>query len=308
MGSTLSEPASARGWGHPPRLNPLRDLRRVAGPVCLVVLVQFGFVWKGSARASDIQIMPMGDSITYGYELPNPIPGGYRATMYRDLVAAGHSNFSLVGSETANADPTLPASAAGQEGHTGYLIAGTGAQAGYSLNGANLDTWLAPGNGVNPNLVLLEIGSNEILGNYHVQSAAYELAALVTHILELRPNAEVLVSTITPLASATLNAEVNTFNNALSGPNGIIAQLQAQGENVKLVDAGGTLTTADLSADGIHPSAAGYAKLGNAWAQAVEANWPALTAPEPSSYVVFGLSLAALGLAAQRQKSRVTQP
>jgi lysophospholipase L1-like esterase len=249
---------------------------------------------EARASSSTISIMPLGDSITYGYDVPNDVPGGYRATLYQDLTSAGY-NVQMVGSETSNANPSLPAAAAGQEGHPGYLIAGTGGYASFSLNGNNIDQWLAPGNGVNPNLILLEIGTNEIEGNYHVQSAPYELAALVTHILQLRPSAEVLVSTITPLANASLNAEVNTFNSALSGPNGIIAQLQAEGENVQLVNAGGQVPVSDLSPDGIHPTAAGYVALGNAWAPYVEAalSKPQV-APEPSTLALFGAGLLAL--------------
>ncbi len=256
-------------------------------------------VWGGNigarASGSTIQIMPLGDSITYGFSSPSNIPGGYRGPMYVDLAQAGYSNIQLVGSVTSNGDPSLPAAANAQEGHPGYLIAGTGAQATYSLNGANIDNWLAPGNGVNPNLVLLQIGTNEILGQYHVQSAQFELAALVTHILELRPNAEILVSTISPLANPTYNAEATAYNNALSGPNGIIAQLQAQGENVALVNAGGSLAVSDLSNDGIHPSAEGYQKLGAAWAKAVEgALGGVYTTPEPSTFAMFGVGILAL--------------
>ena len=275
--------------------------------VCFGVVMTLGsgLVREARASSSTVQIMPLGDSITYGYDVPNSVPGGYRSVMYSDLTAAGY-NIQTVGSSTLNANPNVPAAAAAQEGHVGYLIAGTGVYSTFSLNGANIDQWLAPGNGVNPNLVLLEIGTNEIQGNYHVQSAPYELAALVTHILELRPNAEVLVSTISPLANAALNAEVNTYNKALSGPNGIIAQLQAQGENVQLVNAGGSLTVADLSPDGIHPTAAGYTSLGHAWATAVE---QALSnprpAPEPSTFVLFGAGLLGLvPLARARARAR----
>ncbi len=258
--------------------------------------------------------MPLGDSITYGYDNPTPTPGGYRGTLYNDLTNAGY-NVQMVGSETANPPTGLPAAADGQEGHPGYLISGIGGYASISLNGPNIEQWLAPGNGVNPNLILLEIGTNEILGNYHVQSATSDLAALVTHLLQLRPNAEVLVSTISPLASPTYNAEVATYNNALSGPNGVIAQLQAEGENVKLVNAGGTLSVSDLSNDDIHPSAEGYAKLGDAWAAAVEQALssptvvPALSnptvAPEPSTFAIFGAGVLALTPIARQVASRL---
>jgi lysophospholipase L1-like esterase len=286
-----SESVGSRGLkpGRSTRIWPVRALA--------LLILAVGWGWESEARASSstIDIMALGDSITYGYSPLGSVPGGYRATLYEDLTAAGY-NIQMVGSETANSDPSLPAAAAPQEGHVGFLIAGTGGVASFSVNGSNIDQWLAPGNGVNPNLILLELGTNEIVGSYHIQSAPFELAALITHILELRPNAEVLVSTLTPLANATGNAEVNTFNKALSGPNGIIAQLQAEGENVQLVNAGGSVPVSDISpVDEIHPTAAGYAVLGNAWAAAVEEALSKPTvAPEPSTLALFGAGFLAL--------------
>ena len=269
-------------------------------PAVALLALAFGSMGRPSA-ASAITIMPLGDSITYGYSNGVPVPGGYRSTLFRDLTSAGYTP-TFVGSETANPDPTLPAAADGQEGHPGYLIAGTGAQAAYSIS-SHIDRWLAPGNGVNPNLILLQLGTNEILGNYHVESAPYELAALVTRITELRPNAEILLSTLPPSANATWEARIQAFNAALGGPDGIVAQLQKLGEKVVLVNAGGSLATSDLDSGGVHPAAAGYVKLGNAWFNAIESfessNGTLVPAPEPSTLAVFGLGFLGLLAAAQ---------
>ena len=279
---------------------------RHAGRVSTVALLALAFWGMGRpAGASAITIMPLGDSITYGYSNGAPVPGGYRSTLFRDLTSAGYTP-TFVGSETANPDPTLPAAADGQEGHPGYLIAGTGAQAAYSIS-PHIDQWLAPGNGVNPNLILLQLGTNEILGNYHVESAPYELAALVTRISELRPNAEILLSTLPPSANATWEARIRAFNAALGGPDGIVAQLQKLGEKVALVDAGGSLAASDLDSGGVHPTAAGYVKLGNAWFNAIEtlqsSDGAAVPgpAPEPSTLAVLGLGFFGL-LAAARAR------
>ena len=276
-------------------------------PAVALLALAFGSMGRPSA-ASAITIMPLGDSITYGYSDGADVPGGYRSTLFRDLTSAGYTP-TFVGSETANPDPTLPAAADGQEGHVGWLIAGTGAQASYSLS-TYIDRWLAPGNGVNPNLILLEIGTNEFLQNYHTSAAPYELAALVTRISELRPNAEILMSTITPLSVSSQNAEVQAFNAALGGPDGIVAQLRKLGEKVVLVNAGGSLAASDLSPDGGHPTAAGYVKLGNAWVNAIEsfessdgASVPG-PAPEPSTLAVLGLGLLAVARARTRADRR----
>ena len=278
------------------------DRSKVAAGLWLMLTLAFVAVVSGSSvDAGTITILPLGDSITYGYSNPVAIPGGYRSVLYQDMTAAGY-NVQLVGSTTANSNPALPAAAAGQEGHIGYQIDGQGGVASFSAN-TYINTWLAPSNGINPNLILLQLGTNEILGNYHVPGAPYELAAFITELTHLRPDAKILVSTISPLVGATFESEVAQFNKSLSGPDGVIAQLQRIGENVVLVNAGGSLSESDLSSDGIHPTQAGYTKLGHAWFQAVEENLPTV-APEPSTFALFGLGLAGCAVRTLR-KSRV---
>ncbi len=276
------------------KLNRRPTKKLVAFLTPFFLSIGWGGIGEALASSSPISILPLGDSITYGYSVPAVVPGGYRGTLYSDLTSAGY-NVQLVGSLTDNPPPSLPAAADSHDGYKGYLIAGVDGYTSFSVNGSTIDQALAPGNGINPNLILLQLGTNEILGNYHVTSAPYELAALITHILELRPNAEILVSTIPPIENALWNTEATAFNKALSGPNGIIAQLQAEGENVRLVNVGGSLTLADLGGDGIHPSAEGYAKMGNAWAAAVEsALLVPHVVPEPSTFILFGVGLVGL--------------
>jgi lysophospholipase L1-like esterase len=237
------------------------------------------------------------------------VPGGYRGTLYQDLTSAGY-NVQFVGSQTTNPDPALPAAANAHEGHIGWLISGDGNYSEFAI-AQNIGKWLAPGNGVNPSVVLLMIGSNEIFGNYHAEQAPYELGALVAQIHELRPDAKILVSTLAPQASAGANAEIQQFNKTISGPDGVVALLQKEGEPVTLVNAGGSLATSDLSSDGLHPKAAGYAKIAAAWLPAVEAALGSPNslggpqpAPEPSTLVLFGAGLAGL-VAAVRSRKRI---
>ncbi|NJR57516.1 MAG: hypothetical protein HC769_00835 [Cyanobacteria bacterium CRU_2_1] len=43
----------------------------------------------------------------------------------------------------------------------------------------------------------------------------------------------------------------------------------AEGKKVHYADVGGTIAVSDLSPDGLHPTAEGYAKLGDAWFEAL---------------------------------------
>lgn len=272
------------------------------GPIAALLLA-LALLGSGSgAPAGSIAILPIGDSITYGYSYPTASPGGYRAPLYRDLTADGY-DVRLVGNLTINPDPSLPAAANFHEGHPGYQIDGTGGIASFSAN-TFIGRWLAPGNGINPNLILLELGTNEILGQYHEAGAAYELAAFITRIGELRPDADILVSTLPPLNSPNFQPHIDQFNRSLAGPDGIVAQLQALGERVILVNAGGSLTTADLSPDGIHPSGAGYARLARAWAGAVELAEPRAV-PEPSAFLLIGGGFLGLAIVARSRAREV---
>ncbi len=263
-----------------------RRRRGVGGVAVVLALGWIGVGRPSEAAATSVRVMALGDSITYGYEGYNipADPGGYRATLYRDLVASGFSP-QFVGSETLNADPTLPAAAAAQEGHIGYLIEGPATNGTPGLS-ENVAKWLGPG-GADPQLILLMIGANNASSGYRSEGAPYALAALITQITRLKPDARVIVSTLTPMVNADAEARVEAFNKSLGGPDGIVAQLQKLGEKVSLADVGASLTTADLI-DGLHPTAEGYTKLGNAWFAAVESS-NGTTVPEPPAVACFAI-------------------
>ena len=57
------------------------------------------------------------------------------------------------------------------------------------------------------------------------------------------------------------------FNNSIPGKANLY-------ENVSFVNVGGSLGTGDLVSDGIHPTEAGYTKLGNKWFSEIESLIP----------------------------------
>jgi hypothetical protein len=73
-------------------------------------------------------------------------------------------------------------------------------------------------------------------------------------------------STIIPLGSAALEANVRTFNAAIPG---IVQSKVSAGQHVHLVDMHSALTAADL-ADGVHPDAGGYDKMAAVWFNALQ--------------------------------------
>src|SRR2546423_1522514 len=85
---------------------------------------------------------------------------------------------------------------------------------------------------------------------------------------------EVFVAQIPPEADPTFEARIRAYNAALPDA------LRDKGPHVHLVDMHVALGTADL-ADGVHPTAAGYAKMGAVWYAALRSVSGALNPTGP---------------------------
>jgi lysophospholipase L1-like esterase len=225
-------------------------VRWLATMTLAVALLVAGAAARAGAASAEsnggVRVMPLGDSITYG----TGDPGGYRIGLWQRFVASGY-RVDFVGSQSNG-----PASLGDHdhEGHPGWRI---------DQIDANITGWLQT---YTPHTVLLHIGTNDILQNFSVASAPSRLSTLIDHITAADPTAEVFVATIIPLANASQEAEVRTFNAAIPA---IVQSNDNAGKHVHLVDMHSALTTADLSSDGIHPNAGGYDKMAAAWYSAL---------------------------------------
>jgi lysophospholipase L1-like esterase len=190
-----------------------------------------------------VRVMPLGDSITDGFN----VPGGYRINLWQRM-AADRLTVDFVGSG-ANGPAALGDH--DHEGHSGWKIR--------DLD-ANITGWLRQSA---PRTVLLHIGTNDINGNDDVANAPARLSALIDKIRTLAPAAELFVATITPIADPASDQRARTFNAAVPG---IVAQ---KGPRTHLVDLHAALTPADL-ADGLHPNAGGYDKMAARWYAALQ--------------------------------------
>ena len=208
-----------------------------------------GLVVSGVAACRSAQVnakpattvMPLGDSITDGYG----IPGGYRIDLWRSLEDSG-IDVDFVGS-LRNGPRSL--ADRDHEGHTGWRI---------DEIQASIDGWIRT---YRPDVVLLLIGTNDILRHYRVPSAPKRLGSLIDRIYALRPVTKILVSTIPRTPNMTANAEIASYNAAVREV--VRTRATARG-SIWFVDGGGRLMPADL-ADGLHPNASGYRKLAQAW-------------------------------------------
>jgi lysophospholipase L1-like esterase len=233
--------------------------RRTAATLFGAALVAAGAAGVTSPPAyaetnGGVRVMPLGDSITDGYN----VPGGYRIRLWQQLAAGGYT-VDLVGSGSNG-----PAALGDHdhEGHSGWRI---------DEIDANITGWLRA---TNPRTVLLHIGTNDINQARDLPNAPARLSLLLDHIRAQAPTAEVFVATIIPESDAGREAQVRAYNAALPGI------VQGKGARFHLVDLHAALTTADL-ADGVHPNAGGYDKMGAAWYAALRSVPGSLAAAAP---------------------------
>nr|WP_306292959.1 SGNH/GDSL hydrolase family protein [Streptomyces tsukubensis] len=199
-----------------------------------------------SAAPTALRLMPLGNSITWG--VGSPSGNSYRDFLGNKLASEGHS-LDFVGSvrNGSMSDPD-------NEGHSGWRIDQIAGIA---------DSVLARHR---PNVITLEIGTNDLNGGYQVPTAADRLSALIDQITRAAPDATVLVGTVIVSTSATEEATRPAFNAKLPG---IVQAKQAAGEHVRLVDMS-ALTPADLS-DALHPNDSGFSKMADAFNAGVQA-------------------------------------
>jgi lysophospholipase L1-like esterase len=214
-------------------------------PVPLLALALLA-VAPGPAGAAGIRIMPLGDSITDGAN----VPGGYRIELWRRLATQDRLSIDFVGSLRNG-----PASLGDREheGHSGWRI---------DELAAAVDGWLAKHR---PEIVLLMIGTNDMAQDQAGATAPARLGALLDRITARLPTATVLVASLPPLGTPELDARVRAYNRAVPG---VVQSRAAAGKKVVFVDVARGLTPADL-ADGIHPNQRGYAKIAEAWSRAL---------------------------------------
>ncbi len=233
---------------------------------------------------NNIQIMPLGDSITYGY---NGSDAGYRGFLY-NLLQPVAPNFQIVGVSTNN-PRSLPTSPLVQTHHNGYSSYAT-LDLMNNLNGLDLTRyneyggaernpdggyWLTGGNGtgrgaVYPDIILLLVGANDIsqatLGNTNINVVNFpaNLTALINTLVTLRPNARLITADITPWPAES--AYVPTVTNTIHT---VVTSFQAQGANVSEVNLNRQFPVNGISSDGIHPNDTGYSFMAGQWYNAI---------------------------------------
>ena len=213
-----------------------------------------------------VRVMPLGDSITYGMGAGQAkIPGGYRDPLAQ-LYAAGTTPFLFVGSDSGNTTPYLVStSQQNNEGHTGFRI---------DQIQTNLNAWQSS---ANPDVVLLHLGTNDILHNFNLgtgvgndtSTAVARLSTLISTLYTNNPSLKIVLSTLIPIQDAR-DLYVKNFNAALAST--VVPNFTGQGRRIVLVDNYANFVLPDSNwdtskfADYAHPNATGYSAMANTWA------------------------------------------
>lgn len=200
------------------------------------------------------KIMPVGDSITAGEHNSLPVPGAYRTELFRNLAKNGVS-VDFVGS-LSNGPNDIDRD---HEGHRGKTI-------NDMIGIVGKPEFLE---GYSPDIVLIMMGTNDATRDTAAQMAT-DIRALIDEFAERLPNAHLLVSSIAPIDGSvhgeTRVKNASDFNQLLPG---LVSAKAAEGKRVSYVNVGGSLTLDDIIPDGLHPSAAGYDKMGSKWYDAI---------------------------------------
>lgn len=203
-----------------------------------------------------LKIMPLGDSLTAGgYNQNNQwkVGGGYRVEL-DSLLEQAKFDFVFVG--------TLHDGPAGffnnaHEGHSGWRI---------DQLTTSVAKWLKA---AKPDVILLMIGTNDIIQDYDLANVGQRFAALLSQIEKYVPNATIFAASPIPTENETWNSSLEDLRASILQT---VLQHQQMGTRVEFVDiyndAGIVHDRSDLI-DGVHPNPQAYEKLSPIWAKAI---------------------------------------
>ncbi|MEO6084629.1 MAG: SGNH/GDSL hydrolase family protein [Umezawaea sp.] len=224
----------------------MRTRTRALAVVAALVLAAIGTSGQAGPESNGgVRILPLGDSITHGAD----VPGGYRIGLWQRLAEGRYTN-DFVGSQVNGPGRLLDHD---HEGHPGWRI---------DQLDANIVGWLRT---YAPRSVLLHIGTNDVVQNYDLAGAPDRLSTLIDHITDTAPDADVFVAQIIPLGWDSGEVAVRSFNNAIPG---IVQSKVNAAKRVHLVNMHSAVSVADLP-DSIHPDGNGYDKMAAVWYDAL---------------------------------------
>ena len=199
-----------------------------------------------------LKVMPLGDSITQG----NTQLDSYRRPLWHALQGTG-ADVDFVGSQSANHDgaPPNPDFDVDNEGHWGWT-------ADEVL--AEIAGWAQAGR---PDIVLLHLGTNDMLGGFGIDSTLDELTGIVEALRVANPGVAVLLAQLIPVRFDEGTQRIVELNQNLAG---LALSLSTEASPVVLVDQFTGFDPSTMTADGLHPNTIGEERMAQVWLQAMQ--------------------------------------
>ena len=206
--------------------------------------------------ADSLRFIAMGDSITHG--VTRNSAKSYRHDL-TDLLDAAGCRYTMVGSQQTNLGHRTFVSP-----HEGY----NGHRADHFLTGLNNFAGNNEGvsvamNRLSPNLVLLHLGTNDMLQNQNVADTVAEIDQIISIILDA--GADVLVANVIPVFGFSAQTRTQQLGDQLQR---YVNQLG--NSRVRIVDVRSGFTNAMMLSDNLHPNTAGEAHIARAFFNAVQ--------------------------------------
>ncbi len=199
-----------------------------------------------AAPATPIKIMPLGDSITEG------ITGNasYRYYLWQRLQAAGHQ-VDFVGSMSGvyGGPPLFSDFDQDHEGHWGWRV---------DEILAHIGTWA---HAVQPDVVLIHLGHNDLWDSQSISSTIDELGQLIDALRSVNPHVQVLLAQVIPSTEAAL-VGLSSVNAQIPA---LVAVKTTSSSAVLVVDQYSSFDAVVETWDGVHPNAEGEQHMADTW-------------------------------------------
>ncbi|CEL02278.1 hypothetical protein ASPCAL03450 [Aspergillus calidoustus] len=199
-----------------------------------------------------LRVMPLGASITVGYQSSDG--NGYRKPLREQLRYAGWG-VDMVGSLT---NGTMKDNQ--NEGHFGDTIEQIAAAAARSV-------------GMQPNVILINAGTNDALHNSAIRGAGSRIDTLLSDLFTAIPNTTIILSTL------IANTHAQRVVQRISGEyRNVAARRRAAGDRVVLAEMS-YFVGSEYLVDGTHPDDDGYRAMAAVW-------WAGIQEAERAGFLV----------------------
>ena len=238
------------------------------------------------------KVLCIGDSITDGYGTD----GSYRKFLYHNLTDAGYS-IDMVGPNWNWGDASYTDEETGETfsydaahcGYSGYAIKEYSGRSGI-LETVQKGDYLTV---YSPDVVILQIGTNDVIDNHELDKADERLETLVDYIVEnISSDSDLFVTTIPYLdpnredvyswfsnyrhssdwqtnysddeVETNVKNSVDEYNSTVKK---VVEKVQSEGvKNIHFADVNSAVTDVKTQLkDGVHPNNTGYKLMGNYW-------------------------------------------